>query len=168
MHQVRRFLPHSSSSSLLPPPLSASIFYMCSPPSPPISSPRSPFFILTSFPRLYHVGGWVGGWVPVLPVLGCLARQPMPARVIRVALAEARRKWIEGQAAAVVGRSEQEYKLLRQETAARRRREVTAGGQPTSPARKNPAKERRYSYHRCNPKSNYGTCCTCSASGWFG
>lgn len=41
-----------------------------------------------------------------------------------MALSEARRKWVEDQVATAVGQSEQQFKLLAKETAARRRREV--------------------------------------------
>lgn len=42
----------------------------------------------------------------------------------RVALSEARRKWVEDHVATAVGRSEQQFESLALETAARRRKQV--------------------------------------------
>lgn len=58
-------------------------------------------------------------------VIGCLLLALTMCARVRVALAEARRKWVEDQVATAAGRSEQEFKTLAQETAARRRREVS-------------------------------------------
>lgn len=51
---------------------------------------------------------------------------------VRVALSEARRKWVQDQVASAVGRSEQKFKFVALETAARRRREVPRNGPEAS------------------------------------
>lgn len=55
----------------------------------------------------------------------------------RVALSEARRKWVDDQVATAVGRSEQHFKFLAAETAARRRKEVNERASTGKCPRKN-------------------------------